>query len=185
VDVHFVMVSTQFWCVLLKYPFPILRRPQEMVFPSDTAWLARQYLNASFPCNLVSAFPGEFRFHKKHGTIGMGRHLYRYGARKAKGIQMALDVKDIMFPSDLKRIFAQVLKAQKEGLAALKKAGGETAALRNLANAAKMVKDNPALLQLRVLQTLEVGRGNSIVLGFPPEATPILPKGAESDGREG
>ena len=76
-------------------------------------------------------------------------------------------------------------KRKKEGLAALEKARGETAASRNLANAAKMVKDNPALLQLRVLQTLEVGRGNSIVLGFPPEATPILPKGAESDGREG
>jgi len=44
-----------------------------------------------------------------------------------------------------------------------------------------MVKDNPALLQLRVLQTLEVGRGNSIVLGFPLEAVPILRKGAESD----
>ena len=28
---------------------------------------------------------------------------------------MALDVKDIMFPGNLKRIFAQVLKAQKGG----------------------------------------------------------------------
>jgi len=40
VDVHFVIVSTEFWCMLSKYPFPILRRPREMVFPSDTAWLA-------------------------------------------------------------------------------------------------------------------------------------------------
>ena len=118
----------------------------------------------------------------------VGKEIFTKVEGQAREIGLALksvDVKDIMFPGDLKRIFAQVLKAQKEGLAALEKARGETAALRNLANAAKMVKDNPALLQLRVLQTLEGGSGNTVVVGFPPEATPILRKGAESDSGEG
>jgi len=43
---------------------------------------------------------------------------------------LAVDVRDIMLPGDLKRIFAQELAARKEGLAALEKARGETAAAR-------------------------------------------------------
>jgi hypothetical protein len=45
-----------------------------------------------------------------------------------------------------------VVKAQKDGQAALEKARGKTAALRSLANAARMMDDNPNLLQLRALQ---------------------------------
>lgn len=63
-----------------------------------------------------------------------------------------------MFPGELKRIFAQVVQARQEGLAALEKARGETAPLRNLANAARTLAANPALLQLRTLQTMEAGR---------------------------
>ena len=54
---------------------------------------------------------------------------------------ISADVKDIMLPGELRRAFAQVVKAQKEGLAALERARGESAALRNLANAAKMMED--------------------------------------------
>lgn len=35
---------------------------------------------------------------------------------------LSVSIKDIMFPGDLKKIFAQVIKAQKEGLVALEKA---------------------------------------------------------------
>jgi regulator of protease activity HflC (stomatin/prohibitin superfamily) len=42
-----------------------------------------------------------------------------------------------------RRAFAESLKARKEGRAALEKARGETAALRNLANAARMVEQSP------------------------------------------
>jgi regulator of protease activity HflC (stomatin/prohibitin superfamily) len=48
-------------------------------------------------------------------------------------------LRDLTFPGELKKIFAQVVKARQEGLAALEKARGETAALRNLANAAAMI----------------------------------------------
>jgi hypothetical protein len=82
-------------------------------------------------------------------------------------------VKDIMFPGDLKKIFAQVVKAQKEGQASLEKARGESAALRNLANAAKMLEGNPALMQLRVLQSVDAGTGNTMVLGMPSDMMPL------------
>ncbi|MBI2267679.1 MAG: slipin family protein [Armatimonadetes bacterium] len=86
---------------------------------------------------------------------------------------LAVDVKDIMFPGDLKKIFSQVVKAQKEGIAAIEKARSETAALRNLANAAKMMEDNPALMQVRLLQQLGESSGNTLVLGVPHPTTPI------------
>jgi regulator of protease activity HflC (stomatin/prohibitin superfamily) len=83
------------------------------------------------------------------------------------------DVKDILFPGELKRIFAQVVQARQEGLAALEKARGETAALRNLANAARLVEANPALLQLRLLQTVQATPGATLVIGAPDA---VLPK---------
>jgi regulator of protease activity HflC (stomatin/prohibitin superfamily) len=89
------------------------------------------------------------------------------------GLKLALvNIKDIMFPGDLKKIFTQVVKAQKEGQAILERARGETAALRNLANAAKLIENNPALMQLRILQQMSESNGNTYVLGLPTN-TPI------------
>jgi len=79
---------------------------------------------------------------------------------------ISADIKDIMFPGEMKKAFSQLVKAQKEGQAALEKARGETAALRSLANAARMMDDNPNLLQLRALQALDNSSGNTIVLGL-------------------
>jgi regulator of protease activity HflC (stomatin/prohibitin superfamily) len=78
---------------------------------------------------------------------------------------MSADAKDLMFPGEMKKAFSQVVKAQKEGQAALERARGETAALRSLANAARMMDDNPNLLQLRALQALADSSGNTLVLG--------------------
>jgi regulator of protease activity HflC (stomatin/prohibitin superfamily) len=86
---------------------------------------------------------------------------------------ISVNLKDIMFPGKLKEIFAQVVNARKEGLAALEKARGETAALRNLANAAKMIEGNPNLMQLRLVQALGQSSGNTLILGMPSHATPV------------
>ena len=66
-------------------------------------------------------------------------------------------------------IFAQIVNARNEGLAALERARGEGASLRNLANTAKLLENNPALLQLRILQALESKSGNTIILSTSPE----------------
>lgn len=91
-----------------------------------------------------------------------------------------------MFPGELRRTFAQVVAARKEGLAALERARGETASLRNLANAARMMSANPTLLQLRLLQELGRSAGNTIVLGLstttplPLRDAPPAPDGGET-----
>ncbi len=111
--------------------------------------------------------------------------LYELTQEKIKGLGLELlsvNIKDIMFPGPLKQIFAQVVKARKEGQAALEKARGETAALRNLANAAKMIESNPNLMNLRIIQSLGESSGNTLVLGIPSQTTtlPIKTKEIES-----
>jgi regulator of protease activity HflC (stomatin/prohibitin superfamily) len=92
---------------------------------------------------------------------------------------LAIAVKDVMFPADLKRAFADVLKAKQEGQAALERARGESAALRNLANAARVLEGNPALMNLRLLQSLSAAQnaGNTLVLGVPGGFVPLNAKG--------
>jgi regulator of protease activity HflC (stomatin/prohibitin superfamily) len=87
----------------------------------------------------------------------------------------AVDVKDVMFSAELKRAFADVLKAKQEGQAALERARGESASLRNLANAARVLEGNPALMNLRVLQSLTAAQsaGNTLVLGIPAGFVPL------------
>jgi len=73
------------------------------------------------------------------------------------------------------------VKARQEGLAALERARGETAALRSLANAAHLIERNPALMQLRLLQAVGQNSGNTVVLGVPAQSgpIPIRTRGAE------
>jgi regulator of protease activity HflC (stomatin/prohibitin superfamily) len=94
------------------------------------------------------------------------------------GIELlSVEVRDLMISGELKRAFAGVVTARKEGEAALERARGETASLRNLANAGRMVEDNPGLLQLRLLQQLGASPGSSVVLTMPERT------GGVKDGR--
>jgi regulator of protease activity HflC (stomatin/prohibitin superfamily) len=79
-----------------------------------------------------------------------------------------LELKDIVLPSELKRAQTELLVARAKAASDLERARGETAALRNLANAARMAADNPALVQLRLLQQLEASTGHTVVIGSPP-----------------
>ncbi len=93
-------------------------------------------------------------------------------AAAALGVALlAVSIKDIMFPGELRNIFAQVVNARHEGLAALERARGETAALRNLANAAHLLENTPGLYTLRLLQTLSSQPGNTILLNTTGDET--------------
>ncbi len=82
----------------------------------------------------------------------------------ALGLEVhAVEVRDVMLPGELRKAFNEVLKAKQEGQAALERARGETAALRSLVNAARLVEGQPALTTLRLLQTLE-SSGQTVVL---------------------
>ena len=78
-------------------------------------------------------------------------------------------------PGELKRAFADVLKAKQEGQAALERARGESASLRNLANAARVLEGNPALMNLRLMQSLSAAQnaGNTLVVGMPGGFVPL------------
>ncbi len=87
------------------------------------------------------------------------------------GVEVLLTkIKDIMYPPELRKAYSEIHRARLEGLAALERARGETAALRNLANAARLLGSNPALQNLRWLQAItEAGcKGGSLVLHLPP-----------------
>ena len=73
----------------------------------------------------------------------------------------------VTLPPELRRMHAEVERARLEGQAALERARGEQAALRSLANAARMLKGNPELMNLRLLQALSAsgGKGATLVLG--------------------
>ncbi len=122
---------------------------------------------------------------EKRGEFG--ENLMALAGKKAERLGLGLlsvNIKDIMFPGELKKIFAQVVKARKEASAALERARGESAALRSLANAARIMQENPTLMQLRLLQSLGESSGNTLVLGMPTGSTP-LPMKAKEIGESG
>jgi hypothetical protein len=93
------------------------------------------------------------------------------------GLEASLvEIKDIMFPGDLRNLFAAAVRARNEGQAALEKARAETAAMRNLANAAGLMENHPALLTLRWIQAID-GRteksGHTVIVGHPAGVIPI------------
>jgi regulator of protease activity HflC (stomatin/prohibitin superfamily) len=67
----------------------------------------------------------------------------------------AIGVKDVILPGDMRDMFNQVVEAEKAAQANLIKRREETAATRSLLNTAKLMEDNPTLLRLKELESLE------------------------------
>lgn len=98
------------------------------------------------------------------------------------GIEIvSLTVRDCMLPGNLKQIYAKVAEAKQEGLAALERARGESAALRNLANAARAMENNPNLSYLRLLQTIEKNGGSSMFVLPPALGELVRPMKADTN----
>ncbi|MGN9911780.1 slipin family protein [Phytohabitans sp. LJ34] len=88
------------------------------------------------------------------------------------GIELAsATVKDLMLPGELRRAATETLLARERGKAELEHARAEAASLRALANAAKLLQDHPALLQLRTIQAAATP-GTTIVLTPDPSYVP-------------
>jgi len=76
---------------------------------------------------------------------------------------------DVIVRSEIKQALGEVVKARAEARAKLERARGESAALRNLANSARLLKENEGLYQLRLLETAQsaaTSQSNSLVLGL-------------------
>jgi regulator of protease activity HflC (stomatin/prohibitin superfamily) len=78
------------------------------------------------------------------------------GEMMALGVEVsAVALKDIILPGDMREIMNQVVSAEKQAQANLIRRREETAATRSLLNTAKLLEDNPILVRLKELETLE------------------------------
>jgi regulator of protease activity HflC (stomatin/prohibitin superfamily) len=79
-----------------------------------------------------------------------------------------VEVKDVELPQDMQRVIARQAEAERERRAKIISADGEFQAAEKLGQAANIISQNPATLQLRYLQTLlEMGVSQNTTIVFP------------------
>lgn len=66
-------------------------------------------------------------------------------------------LRDVLLPAELRAAYSDVVAGRQRAIVQLEAARAETAALRSLANGAKLLQDNPELARLRVVQALPMG----------------------------
>ncbi|MDT5067815.1 MAG: hypothetical protein QOK02_3970 [Mycobacterium sp.] len=107
-------------------------------------------------------------------ALGWGIHIDR------------VEIKDVSLPESMKRSIARQAEAERERRARIITADGELAASEKLSQAANVMAESPAALQLRLMQTMvEVAaeKNSTLVLPFPVELLRFLerstPQGVE------
>ncbi len=108
-------------------------------------------------------------------ALGWGIHIDR------------VEIKDVALPDSMKRSIARQAEAERERRARVITADGELQASQKLAQAAKVMGERPAALQLRLLQTVvEVAaeKNSTLVLPFPVELLRFLEKSTPHDEDE-
>jgi regulator of protease activity HflC (stomatin/prohibitin superfamily) len=93
-------------------------------------------------------------------ALGWGIHIDR------------VEIKDVVLPDSMKRSIARQAEAERERRARVITADGELQASEKLAQAAEVMSEQPAALQLRLLQTVvEVAaeKNSTLILPFPVE----------------
>jgi regulator of protease activity HflC (stomatin/prohibitin superfamily) len=98
-------------------------------------------------------------------ALGWGIHIDR------------VEIKDVSLPESMKRSIARQAEAERERRARIITADGELAASEKLSQAAAVMAQQPAALQLRLLQTVvEVAaeKNSTLVLPFPVELLRFL-----------
>jgi regulator of protease activity HflC (stomatin/prohibitin superfamily) len=80
----------------------------------------------------------------------------------------AVEVKHVDLPDEMQRVMAKEAEAERDRRAKIIRADAEFQAARKLADAAKIIDESPAALQLRYLQTLtEIAVENNSTIAFP------------------
>jgi regulator of protease activity HflC (stomatin/prohibitin superfamily) len=100
-------------------------------------------------------------------ALGWGIHIDR------------VEIKDVVLPDSMKRSMSRQAEAERERRARVITADGELQASDKLAQAAEVMAEHPAALQLRLLQTVvEVAaeKNSTLVLPFPVELLRFLEK---------
>lgn len=98
-------------------------------------------------------------------ALGWGVHIDR------------VEIKDVVLPDSMKRSMSRQAEAERERRARIITADGELQASEKLAQAAEVMAEHPAALQLRLLETVvEVAaeKNSTLVLPFPVELLRFL-----------
>jgi regulator of protease activity HflC (stomatin/prohibitin superfamily) len=77
-------------------------------------------------------------------------------------------VKDVIVPAEVRHAAVELVTARRQGAAQLELARAETAALRSLANGARLLDSHPALAQLRLVQSAPAGTRLVLRVGAGP-----------------
>jgi regulator of protease activity HflC (stomatin/prohibitin superfamily) len=100
------------------------------------------------------------------------------------GVKVTLvEVKDVELPDAMRRAMARQAEAERERRAKVIHALGEQEAAANLAEAARLLEEHPAAMQLRILQTMtEVSaeQNSTLIFPLPMEFLRILDPGRRS-----
>ncbi|RLU92060.1 hypothetical protein CTZ27_19540 [Streptomyces griseocarneus] len=99
------------------------------------------------------------------------------------GVQIdRVEIKDVSLPETMKRSMSRQAEAERERRARVINADAELLASKKLAEAAATMSEQPAALQLRLLQTIvavAAEKNSTLVLPFPVELLRFLEKSAE------
>jgi regulator of protease activity HflC (stomatin/prohibitin superfamily) len=105
-------------------------------------------------------------------AVGWGVHIDR------------VEIKDVVLPDSMKRSMSRQAEAERERRSRVITAEGELQASQKLAQAAEVMAEHPAALQLRLLQTVvEVAaeKNSTLVLPFPVELLRFLERSTPSE----
>jgi len=96
----------------------------------------------------------------------------------------SIQLQDFDLPEDLKKVMSRQASAEREKRATITKAEGDRLAAINLAEAAKLMAQNPIALELRTLQTIDglAGSPSNTVMLYPMQlgnALKFLGRGSE------
>jgi regulator of protease activity HflC (stomatin/prohibitin superfamily) len=92
-----------------------------------------------------------------------------------------IEIKDIELPDAMKRAMAHQAEAERDRRARITLALGEAQAAKKLAEAGKMIANQPEALQLRLFQTMtdiSAEKNSTIILPVPTELLEYLSKGS-------
>jgi regulator of protease activity HflC (stomatin/prohibitin superfamily) len=105
------------------------------------------------------------------------------------GVQIdRVEIKDVALPESMKRSMSRQAEAERERRSRVITAEGELQASQTLAQAAEVMTEHPAALQLRLLQTVvEVAaeKNSTLVLPFPVELLRFLERATPADAVTG
>jgi regulator of protease activity HflC (stomatin/prohibitin superfamily) len=123
--------------------------------PSDALWIAVQLaVRDAFAARTIEALVAE------RGQVAVDLRDRVAGEVEALGAEvLRVEIRDLAPPAEVRRSVLALHTARADGLAQLERARAETAALRALANGAKILTEHPGLLQLRTAEAVAHGGG--------------------------